>query len=212
MITAFLNLGFIYEKKGNFLSANNYYLEGLKIGEKRRQSVKILRGLANNNFLQEKNKEAEIFYDRAINSSIELNGPEHPETALTYFKYGEFCSITGNNAKAIAFMTKGLGIYIKAYGEKSRNVGYAYLFIANFHERNKQYRQALTYFQKALISGFSNFSNPDFLMNPEPEKNNLNYIQLNMLSGKASALFSYSNPSPPGSNISMPVLKLMICR
>ncbi|MBK7174075.1 MAG: CHAT domain-containing protein [Bacteroidales bacterium] len=196
LITALLNLGFIYEKKGDFTAASNYYLEGLKIGEKRHNSVKILRGLANINFLQVKNKEAEIFYERAINSSVQLNGPEHPETALTYFKYGEFCSITGNNAKAIKFLNQGLNIYLKAYGEKSRDVGYAYLFIANFHERNKQYRLSLDYFQKALISGFANFSDPDILKNPSPEKNNLNYIQLNMLSGKASALFSLYRSEP----------------
>lgn len=193
---ALLNLGFINEKKNDFVASVKYYTGALKAGDETSSFLKIYRGLANINFLQGNNSQAEIYYEKAIANSLKFNGEDHYETALIYFKYGEFCSIAGDNNKALLYMNKGLKIFRNAYGEKSRDVGHAYLFFANLYERSKNYRNALEFFQKALIAGFNNFNNTNILQNPEPEQNNLNYIQLNMLSGKASALFSQYKNDP----------------
>lgn len=220
LMTVLLNLGFIYEKKGDYSAANTYYLQGLEKGDKFQNSLKVLRGLANISYLQGKNMEASRYYDQALSKSKEMFGPEHPETALTYFKYGEFCSITGSNQKALEFMMKGLDIYRKAYGEKSRDVGYAYLVIANFYDRNKEYTNALVYFQKALVSSFSKFNDTDIFKNPLPDKNDLSYNQLGILSGKAGALFSlytsdknakaeYLNSSAETYELSLKMLELL---
>lgn len=195
--TVLLNLGFIYEKKGDYQAANSYYLQSLQKGEKLQNSVKVLRGLANINFLLDNNIAATAYYEQALKSSYDLFGADNPETALTYSKYGEFCSLTGNNSKATEFMRRGLDFYVKAYGEKSRDAGNAYLFLANFYERTKAYDEALHFFQHALISSFSDFSDDDIFSNPKPAKKNLDYAQLKIVSGKASTLLAkyMSNPS-----------------
>ncbi|MBK7213321.1 MAG: CHAT domain-containing protein [Bacteroidales bacterium] len=190
LLTVFLNLGFIMEKKGDYIAANSFYLQGLQKGDKYPNSLKVLRGLANISYLQNKNLEASRYYELALKKSMEVNGEEHPETALTYFKYGEFCSLTGERKKALEYMEKGLSIYKLSYGDKNRDVGYGYLVIANFYDRNKEYQKALNYFQKAIIAGFTSFNDPDVFKNPSPDKGELNYMQLNMISGKASVFYS----------------------
>jgi CHAT domain-containing protein/Tfp pilus assembly protein PilF len=188
--TILLNLGFIYEKKGDYSAANTYYLQGLEKGGQPQITLKVLRGLANVSYLQGNYPEATRYYELALAQSRDMLGQEHPETALTFFKYGEFCSLAGSSAKALSFMNQGLEIYRKAYSEKSRDVAYAYLVIANFYDRIKDYRNALTFFQKALVSGFSKFNDTDITKNPEPDKNELNFNQLGIISGKASVLYS----------------------
>jgi len=188
LLTVMLNLGFINEKKGDFERAKKYYLEGINQGDKYQNSVKVLRGLANISYIQGRKQEAIQYYEHALRNSVEMFGQQHPETALTYFKYGDFCSVSGDKARALEYYTRGLEIYRKAYGEKNRDVGNAYLYIANFFERNKEYGRSLDYFQKALVAGFSNFNSLDVSQNPVPDKNKLSYIQLNMVSGKASVL------------------------
>ncbi len=189
LLTVLLNLGFIYEKKGDYSAANKYYLEGLKKGDKFPNSVKVLRGLANINMLTSKKAEAGIYYEQSLKKSIELFGPDHPETALTYFKYGEFCSLTGEKNKALDYIEKGLAIYKLVYGEKSRDVGYAYFQLASYFQRSKEYKKALVNYQNSLLSSFRNFNDPDIFKNPSPDKGDLDYYQLLTISAKASAFY-----------------------
>ena len=196
LLTVLLNLGFIYEKKEDYIAANKYYLEGLQKGDKYPNSVKVLRGLANINMLFNKMAVAGAYYEQSLTKSIELFGPDHPETALTYFKYGEFCSLTGDNQKALSYLEKGLAIYKKAYGEKSRDVGYAYYLIANYYERTREYNKALANFQNSLIASFKNFNDQDIFKNPMPDKGDLSFYQLDIISAKASTFYECYTLNP----------------
>jgi len=189
LLTALLNLGFIYEKKKDFATAKKYYMAGHELGDNHLNAVKILRGLANINYILNDYDSAGYYHERALKNCIDLYGADNQETALTYLKYGEFCSFTGNLQQAKDYMQKGLDIYKSVYGEKSRDVGYAYLNIANLYERNKDYSKSLEYYQRAINSGFDAFNDLDVLKNPEPDKNTLYYNQLNMISGKANVLY-----------------------
>ncbi|NVO20054.1 MAG: CHAT domain-containing protein [Bacteroidetes bacterium] len=196
LLTVLLNLGFIYEKKGDFAAANKYYQEGLQKGDKFPNSVKVLRGLANINTILGKKTEATAYYDLSVKQSIELCGPNHPETGLTYLKYGEFCSINNEKQRAIDFLHKGIDIYKLAYGEKSRDLGYAYLQLANYFSRIHEYSKALPEYQKALIATFQNFNDVNILKNPKPDMGDLSYYQLNILTEKAFAFYSLYQHDP----------------
>jgi CHAT domain-containing protein len=196
LVTIYLNLGFIFEKKGDLSAANKYYLTGLQKGDKFQNTIKILRGLANVNMLLDKKADARAYYEQSLATTIELYGPDNPETALTYFKYGEFCSISGDQQKALGYLEKGLSIYKLVYGEKSRDVGYAYYQLAFYYQRIKDYKKALENFQSALIASFNTFNDKNPLKNPVPDKGDLNYYQLNIISAKANAFYELFKQEP----------------
>jgi CHAT domain-containing protein len=196
LLTVLLNLGFIYEKKGDYIAANKFYLEGLQKGDKYPNSVKILRGLANINLLQDKKTEAGAYFEQSLEKSIELFGPDHPETALTYLKYGEFCSVSGDNTKALKYLEKGLEIYKLAYGEKNKEVGNAYYRLASYYQRIKAYDKALSNYQSSLIASFKNFNDPEIYSNPKADKGDLSLYQLIIISAKASAFYELYQLNP----------------
>jgi len=187
ILTIYLNMGYIAEKKGDYASAKELYLKGLSIGDKFPNSVKVLRGLASSSFKLGEDYNVNVYYKKALQKSIEMYGVEHPETALTYLRYGDFLSATGN-AEATSFLLKSLELYKKAFGQVSIDVSTAYYYIGNNYYRAKNYNKAIEYFQEALIAGFPGFTSKSFSDNPDISKNNINDNLLNPLTAKATAL------------------------
>jgi len=187
ILTIYLNMGVIAEKKGDYSLAKEYYLKGLATGDKLSNSVKVLRGLANVSAKISDNSNANVYYKTALNKSIEMFGEEHSETALTYLRYGDFLSVTGNN-QALLYLNKSLDQYKKSFGLHNIDVSTAYYYIGNNYFREKDYNTALKFFQLSLIAGFSEFTSNNFSDNPEITKDNLNDNLLNPLTAKATAL------------------------
>lgn len=187
LLSIYLNMGFIAEKKGEYPVAKEYYLKGLAIGDKLPNSVKILRGLANVSFKMSDNINANAYYKTALNKSIEMLGEDHPETALTYLRYGDFLSLTGNN-QALIYLNKSLEDYKKSFGPKNIDVSTAYYYIGSYYDRKNDHKKAISYFQLSLIAGFPGFASQNISDNPEITKENLNDNLLNPLTAKATAL------------------------
>jgi len=187
LLTIFLNMGFIAEKKGEYTIAKDYYLKGLSIGEKLPNSVKVLRGLANVSYKMSDKTSAKLYYEKALQKSIEIYGEQHPETALTYLRYGDFLSDIGEK-KALLYLNKSLDLYKKSFGNISIDVSTAYNYIGRSYYRAKNYGFALNFFQHSLIAGSPGFTNPNIAKNPSISKDNLNNILLNSLTYKAMAL------------------------
>lgn len=185
--TIYLNMGFIAEKKGQYAVAKEYYLKGLSIGDRLKNTVKVLRGLANVSYKLSDQQDANTYYKAALQTSIEMNGGEHSETALAYLRYGDFLSATGNT-QALFYLEKSLDLYKKAFGQVNIDVSTAYHYIGNYHYRAHDYSQALEYFQLSLIAGFPGFTSAHISDNPEITKDNLNENILNPLTAKATAL------------------------
>jgi CHAT domain-containing protein/tetratricopeptide (TPR) repeat protein len=187
LLTIYLNMGFIAEKKGEYKTAKEYYLKGLSIGDKLPNSVKVLRGLANVTYKLDDEVNSNAYYNTALQKSIEMYGEEHPETALTYLRYGDFLSATGNS-KALLYLNMSLDHYKKAFGQVNIDVSTAYYYIGSYYYRAKNYTKAIDLFQLSLISGFQGFTSRNIADNPEITKDNLNDNLLNPLTAKATAL------------------------
>jgi len=196
LLTIYLNMGFIAEKRGDFAAARMYYTKGYSIGDKLSNSVKVLRGLASVSYSMYDKQSTDKYYKEALKKSIEMYGEDHPETALTYLKYGDFLSITENKS-ALLFLNKSLNVYKKVFGQVNIDVSTAYFYLGSYYFRTKKYSQAIEYFQLSLTSGFQGFSSKTFNDNPSISKENLNENLLNPLIAKAKALFLLykSNPS-----------------
>jgi CHAT domain-containing protein len=189
LLTLYLNMGFIAEKKGEYASSKNYYLKGLSSGDKLPNSVKVLRGLAKVSFKMSDNTNTNTYYNTALKKSIEMYGEENPETALTYLRYGEFLSMTGDK-QALVYLNKSLNLYKKSFGNVNIDVSTAYNFIGSYYSRINDFKKALTYFQLSLIAGFPSFTSNNISDNPEISSDNLNDNLLKALTAKATALLS----------------------
>lgn len=189
LLTLYLNMGFIAEKKSEYTSSKNYYLKGLSIGDKLPNSVKVLRGLANVSFKMSDKTNANAYYKMALQKSIEMYGEEHPETALTYLRYGDFLSGTGEK-QALLYLKKSLDIYKNSFGNVNIDVSTAYNYIGSYYSRIHDFKKALSYFQLSLIAGFPSFKSNNISDNPEISSDNLNDNLLKPLTYKATALLS----------------------
>jgi len=184
------NIGFIYEKKGNYQQALDNYLQSVEKGKNTINKVTIYRNLANIYLVTNHPEDAKLYYELALDESLETFGEKHPETAFTYLKFGEFLSLTGKTSEALTFLDKGLSAYKQLYGDKGSDVATAYKYIGNHYLRNNDLINALDNFQESLISAFSSFNSKKAADNPEISKNEIYYFILNSLNGKAYALKS----------------------
>jgi len=189
LLTLYLNMGFIAEKKRDYAIAKDYYLKGLSIGDKLPNSVKVLRGLANVSYKMSDKTNADIYYKMALQKSIEMFGNEHPETALTYLRYGDFLSDI-KDKQALFYLNKSLDLYKKSFGNVNIDVSTAYNYIGNYYTRIKNYSTAISFYQLSLIAGFPEFTSRNVADNPEISSENLNDNLLNSLTRKATVLLS----------------------
>ena len=184
------NIGFVYEREGNYQQALKYYLQSVEKGKNTQNKVTIYRNLANIYYIIKQPENAFLYYDLALDASLSAFGPDHPETALTYLKFGEFLSLTGRDHEAITDLNKGLQVYQKLFGSKNPQVAAAYKYLGNHYTRKNNFEKALNCFQQSLIAGFANFNKTEAAYNPAISKSEVNYFMLNSLSGKAFALRS----------------------
>ena len=187
LLTLYLNMGFIAERKGEYSIAKNYYLKGASIGDKLPNSVKVLRGLANVSYKMSDPINADLYYKKALQKSIEMYGDEHPETALTYLRYGDFLSAMGDK-QALFYLNKSLDLYKKSFGNVNVDVSTAYSYIGKYYYRINNFSTAISYFQQSLIAGFPGFTSINISDNPDISKESLNNALLSPLSYKATAL------------------------
>jgi len=187
LLTLYLNMGYIAEQKREYTVAKGYYLKGLAIGDKLPNSVKVLRGLANVSYKMAEKTSADNYYKLALQKSIEMYGEEHPETALTYLRYGDFLSDLGDK-QALLYLDKSLDLYKKSFGLVNVDVSTAYSYIGRYYYRVKNYSAAIKYFQLSLIAGVQGFTSKSVSDNPEFSKENLNNALLYPLSDKAMSL------------------------
>lgn len=189
LLTLYLNMGFIAEKKGDYTTAKSYYLKGLAIGTKLPNSVKVMRGLANVYYKMNDASDADLYYKQALAKSIEMYGNNHPETALTYLRYGDFLSDLGNK-EALLYLNKSLELYKNTFGNVNIDVSTAYNYIGRYYDRIHQYDKALRNIQLSLMAGFPGFSSQNIADNPVISPENLNVNLLNPLIAKSTALLS----------------------
>ena len=192
-----LDIGYVYEMQSNYAEALKYYKQSIPPDENSPYIIKSYRNLANCYLLLKNNQEAEKYYRLALEKSQNLLSPNNPEIALSYLRYGYMLSLKRpNSTEGLNMFQKALDIYKSVFGQQNRDVSDAYKYIAGYYSNNDNYNKALEFFQKALIAGFTGFNDTSFVANPDITKNTPDYYLLDVIIGKADALFSLYQTNP----------------
>lgn len=166
--TALLNLGLTYYKIGNFTKSLDYLNQSSELKIKWNLPEK---GLTYLNIAKVKSKvkslsEAEEYYLKSINAFDNEYGTGYFRLTSVYSDYGLFLSSVGRKDESLEYLTKSLNLCLKTYGSKHPFLSLAYKQIGDHYLDISDCQAALSYYQKALIAGARNFSNPDIGTNP----------------------------------------------
>ncbi len=186
----YLNAGIIYNQLNDFNQAlssfkksitikNKYSLPGKEVAY-----LNLAKAYAKNgdNLLAEK-----YFNLGIIQSNIENKSPSS-NLAVIYFEYGNFLISINENNRASQNIQTALNISLKNFGEKNQLTSNSYQLLGDYYLKIKDYPKALTYYQKALISGSKNFNDPSFKTNPSINDITFSLWQLRILRQKAEVL------------------------
>lgn len=197
ILAVLVNIGYVYEMQSNYSEALKYYFQTIPPDKNNPSIIKSYRNLANIYLLLKEIPEAEKYYKLALLKSQILLNPTNTEIAHSYLRYGYMLSLKRpKSSEGLNMFKKALDIYKGVFGNKNRDVSDAYKFIAGYYSRNGNYEKALEFFQKALIAGFLSFNDTSFVSNPDISKNTPDYYLLEVIIGKADALYSLYKTNP----------------
>lgn len=183
-----MNIGYVYEKKKEYANALKYYLASIPDNNENASLIKTYSNLASlYNSMNDRIK-ADVYYVKALNMAEKILGPEHPETALLYTRYGYFLLFDPVKNDEINYFNKALAISLKHYGNKSREVSNIYTNIGNYYFIHNETRKSLNFYQKAIIAIVKNFNSQNVYSNPEIKDAEPELYLVNALNGKAEAL------------------------
>jgi len=203
-----MNIGYVYEKKGEYKNALKYYELSLPEDKNNPSVIKTYSNMASLYSAMKQPEKADEFYNKAINTAVSQFGPDHPETGLLYTRYGYFLSQENMEEKSIVWIRKALEISLKNYGKKSREVSNNLTHIGNYYLIKNDFRQALKYYQDAIIAYVKDFNDIAISSNPVVKSIEPDRYLVNALNGKAEAL-SLLNSEPDLKN-SLETYKLAI--
>lgn len=197
ILAVLVNIGYVYEMQSNYAEALKYYFQSIPPDENNPSIIKSYRNLANIYLKLKKNPEAEKYYNLALLKSQNLLSSNNPEIAHSSLRYGYMLSLKSpNSMEALNMFQKALEIYKGVLSPKNRDVSDAYKCIAGYFSRNYNYEKALIFYQKALVAGFPGFNDTSFVSNPDISKNTPDYYLLEVIIGKADALYSLYKTNP----------------
>lgn len=189
ILTAYLNLGYYYEKTGNHQQSIEYYLKSINPDHVTQTNIKTYRNMASLYGLMGDKKQADFYHQKAINSSIEIFGHGHPETALSYKSYARFLTLQGLFNEASVALHKAKKIYLEKLGPGNRHYANTLFRIgANYFDKG-ELLNALEACQQSIIALISDFQDSNPESNPTTEHLLPDLFLLNALFLKAKTLF-----------------------
>jgi CHAT domain-containing protein/Tfp pilus assembly protein PilF len=188
--TAYLNLGLAYYKTGDYKRALEYLRKssGLKLKLNLSEIALASLNIAKVYVKLGDQSKSEFYFLKSIDEFEKEFGPDYYRITSVFADYGLFLSSVGREQEALGYFQKELTICLKTYGEKHPFVSLAYKHIGDHYMKMTDYHSALVNYQKALISGVYNFSNPDINANPSLDSVLLDVDLLRCLNKKSEAL------------------------
>ena len=150
---AYLNIGGIYEEKGDYQEARHYFNKALMIFQSENENsldVATCYNCLGSSFSHsEKYDQALEYLEKALELRLLLEGDQSLKTALSYNNIGSVHSLLGHYSEAIDCFQKALNIRLK-YGNETEEVAGSYHNIGSLMSRQGEYTEALKYLEKAL--------------------------------------------------------------
>jgi CHAT domain-containing protein/Tfp pilus assembly protein PilF len=192
--TGYLNLGIAYYSIDDFKKAMKYLQESSNLKIKYDLPEKALPTL---NIAKVAVKEddlltAEKYFLKSINEFNKEFGQDYYRLTTVYFDYGMFLSSIGREEESYSCFSKALHLSQKKYPEKHPVVTLSYKHIGDHFLKIKNYPKALSFYQKAIISGVQNFNDENFLSNPSIDSLLIISDLPRCLQSKSEALMKYA--------------------
>lgn len=186
----FLNEGIIFYQLNDFNKALVAFEKSISLKNKYNLPGKevVYKHLANTYAKTGNNLLADKYFNLGIrqveseirNVTIKLDN--------IYFEYCYFLLSINENQKALSIIQRVLNISLTGSDEKNQLVSNCYQLLGDYYRNIKDYPNALTYYQKAMISGSKGFNDPKTEANPSLADITLNLWQLRVLRRKAEVL------------------------
>jgi len=186
----YLNTGIVYYELKDYSKALEYLEKSaiLKINHNLSEIELTYLNLAKTYAQINNPLKTEEYFMKSIDSFIKGYGEDYYRMAELYFDYGRFMQSIGKNAEALEAHRKALSICLKSYGEKHTLVSFSYKNLGDNYLESGDFKTALYYYQKALISISRNFNNADIYTNPVIDSTIFDIRLLEILKGKARVL------------------------
>lgn len=149
------NIGLVYYKKDDLITALKYYKKALRLYNKRINEDKINAATTLSNMglvynLMGEYRNALKLYKKALAIDEEVFGQDDLITATLYDNIGSLYSDYGDQGNALKFFQKALEINIKNLGLEHPNTAITYNNIGRLYFNRSKYQEALEYYQIAL--------------------------------------------------------------
>lgn len=192
-----LSLSLAYMNYGRILTENEEYQHALKLLHKSAALIENnkLSTLANvylniaqvcqnlNEF-----RDAELYYHKCIRILKEKYTDQYYRLSEAYYSYARLLGIEGRKTEAFEMLGMALSISLRNYGPKSPQVSLVYKHLGDHFSDQSEYRKALDYYQKALISIVDSFDETDIFSNPSGDSSLFAIRLLDNLKSKALAI------------------------
>lgn len=89
-------------------------------------------------------------YQKDLALSIELFGPDGPDTAVSYSNLGKIRQVMGQNREALADLEKARDIFVRTSGPDQPDTAVAFNNVGAVYEALGEYRKAVEHYEKSL--------------------------------------------------------------
>ncbi len=178
---AYLNIGGVYEARGDYQQAQQYFNKALSIYQTINEyslDVATCYNCLGSSLSHVGNYDEALKYlKKALELRVSIEGDQSLNSALSYNNIGSIYSSLGNYQDALSYFQKALNIRLK-FGVDTENIASSYHNLGSLMSKLGEYSKAIEYFEKAISI------NTLFLGENHPHLaylyNNLGYTYSNM--------------------------------
>jgi len=167
------SMGQAFEQQGRFLDALIQFEKALKLYQQIHKIdhpdiAAVLSNLGECYFKINRYNKARFHHQKALRIYEKIYGQLHPRIAQGYLKLGNvfITQPQKNYYRAIRHFQKARDIQFKLYGKGHPLLAENYVYTGLAYVYQKNYQEALNWFQKSLVSNVYNFSDSTRLTNP----------------------------------------------
>lgn len=191
------NLGLLYQRTGEINEAISYFLisSELKSNYDPKSLSIPLNNVAICYFELEEYEKSLFYHKNAIDIMIKYKGENHMDLGYNYLHLGKLCIAMNNEEEGLAYYRKALKLYTHNNGKYHPAAYECFVLLGQYYFEKEDYNESLSNYQQALITLAKHFDNTDITSYPAWDDTYSKIKLLEVVKGKAQALYSYYNSS-----------------